>query len=131
MRAELHQLKQNPKQNLKGGKAGKTKTKGAGNSNKDSKFAWKMVPPKAGESHSKTFNGKKYIYCPHHDTTCWVLEVNKEGIEHRTGCRKMVEANSTSSTASNTSNESRGSMALANVMEEENADNGVDHEENL
>ena len=51
------------------------------------KFAWKMISPKAGEPESKTVNGKKYIFCPHHHTTRWVLEVNQQGVNHKTGCR--------------------------------------------
>jgi hypothetical protein len=51
------------------------------------KFAWKLVAPKAGEPDFKTVNGKKYIYCPHHQSTKWVLEVNQRGVTHRTGCR--------------------------------------------
>jgi hypothetical protein len=58
----------------------------------DVKFAWKLGPPKSGEPKTKKFNGRNYIYCPHHERTCWVLEINNEGIEHRTGCKKMAEA---------------------------------------
>jgi hypothetical protein len=58
--------------------------------NSDNKFAWKLVAPKAGESHEKTVEGKAYIYCPHHAATKWVLKINREGIEHKTGCKMMV-----------------------------------------
>jgi hypothetical protein len=40
----------------------------------------------------KTVSGKKYIYCPHHDKSCWVLEVNGEGILHKIGCKMLAEA---------------------------------------
>eukprot|EP00797_Seminavis_robusta_P029539 Sro59_g034100.1 n/a (263) ;mRNA; r:44125-44913 len=56
------------------------------------KHAWKLVGPTEGEPQQKTVNGKKYIYCPYHHTTKWVLEVNNKGIIHRTGCEKMKEA---------------------------------------
>ncbi|CAB9531011.1 hypothetical protein SEMRO_3187_G344890.1 [Seminavis robusta] len=56
------------------------------------KFAWKLVAPKQGEAQEKTVNGKAYVYCPYHDTTKWVLEVNDKGVNHRTGCTKMKEA---------------------------------------
>jgi hypothetical protein len=46
-----------------------------------------LVSPKAGEPDFKTVNGRKYIYCPHHQITKWVLEVNQHGVTHRTGCR--------------------------------------------
>jgi hypothetical protein len=51
------------------------------------KWAWKSITPKPGEAHKKTVDGKAYIHCPHHGDTQWVLEVNREGVEHATGCR--------------------------------------------
>ena len=59
-------------------------------------YAWKAIPPKAGESHEKKFKGKEYIYCPHHGDTAWVLKVNSQNVDHKTGCteaNKIKEAN--------------------------------------
>lgn len=50
-------------------------------------WAWKGVEPKEGEPHAKTVDGKEYIFCPHHGDTKWVLKVNRQGIEHATGCK--------------------------------------------
>ena len=49
---------------------------------------WKTVAPKDGESHEMTRNGKNYVYCPHHGDVKWVLAVNRQGVVHKTGCRK-------------------------------------------
>ena len=81
-------LKQNGKAAAKKG----TKAKFARNTGP---YAWKAIPPKAGESHDKKFKGKEYIYCPHHGDTAWVLKVNSQNVDHRTGCTeasKMKEA---------------------------------------
>jgi hypothetical protein len=97
----------------------------------DGAWAWKAVAPKEGEPHKKTFRGKKYIYCPRHGDTKWVLEVNNKGIEHATGCRAKVDGDTVamSSTSGSTPSKSvfktptkRDQMiaeALANVMEQE------------
>jgi len=92
---------------------------------KADKFAWKLVAPKAGEPDFKTVNGKKYIYCPHHQITKWVLEVNQHGVTHRTGCRARNSG-------------APEVTALTSVMvEPPEAGNGfggaagADHEENL
>jgi hypothetical protein len=77
------------------------------------KFAWKLVPPKAGEPESKTVNGKKYIYCPHHHTTSWVLEVNQQGILHKTGCKAREQAAAASGSPGS------GTTALTSVVEEQ------------
>ena len=127
MKAQLQQLKNPVKKTSivkKVGDGGK-KLKG-----KD-KYAWKNVPPKDGEPITKTMNGKKYIYCPHHHTTCWVLEVNQQGIPHRTGCRMMQESNAGSSTSTEAGQQGRFANALAHVMEEEGAENGEPDEENI
>lgn len=100
MRAELKHLKQNPARKAARttntrttGSSGKSApATGSGSNRNTGKFAWKGVAPKAGESHEKKVDGKDYIYCPHHESTCWVLKINRQGIEHKTGCRKMAEA---------------------------------------
>ena len=59
-------------------------------------YAWKAIPPKAGEWHEKKFKGKEYIYCPHHGDTAWVLKTNSQNVDHKTGCtqaNKIQEAN--------------------------------------
>ena len=89
-------------------------------------YAWKGVAPKAGESLSKTVNGKEHIHCPHHGDTKWALKVDRKGIEHATGCKKMREGGITSLTATtgNTTpgtpsrDDMRLAQALAHVMEE-------------
>jgi hypothetical protein len=52
------------------------------------KFAWKSIAPSTGEPHKKTFEGRNYIYCPHHGETKWVLEINRRGIKHVDGCNE-------------------------------------------
>jgi hypothetical protein len=57
------------------------------------KFEWKTIAPKDGESHEKRFEGKDYVYCPHHGRIKWVL---KEG--HAGGCRNAPKDTPTSAT---------------------------------
>ncbi|CAB9508480.1 unknown protein [Seminavis robusta] len=83
----------------------------------DDKYAWKLVAPKEGEPQQKTVNGKKYIYCPYHQTTKWVLEVNNKGVVHRTGCEKMKEA-LTSNKAIEADDQDAEAAALANAIED-------------
>ncbi|CAB9530209.1 unknown protein [Seminavis robusta] len=87
----------------------------------DDKFAWKLVSPKEGEPQQKTVNGKKYIYCPYHQTTKWVLEVNNKGVVHRTGCEKMKEA-LTSNKATEGQDQGAEAAALANAIEDAGTD---------
>ena len=37
----------------------------------DKRFAWKLVPPKAGDKQNKMWNKKKYFWCPTHNA--WTL----------------------------------------------------------
>ena len=46
------------------------------------KWAWKDKPPKAGESKTLTFEGRKYVHCPNHNSTKWVLPD-----KHKDGCK--------------------------------------------
>jgi hypothetical protein len=46
------------------------------------KWAWKDKAPKAGEAKSLTFEGRKYVHCPHHASTKWVL-----ADKHKDGCK--------------------------------------------
>ena len=46
------------------------------------KWAWKDTAPKAGESKTITFEGRKYVHCPHHASTKWVLAE-----KHKDGCK--------------------------------------------
>jgi hypothetical protein len=121
MQTELKQLRQNPAKP----KAPSTTRPGAATptgpnraTRNAGKFAWKGVAPKAGEAHEKTVEGKNYIFCPHHGTTKWVLKVNQQGIEHKTGCRMMAEANAQRANAAVDPNADRLTAALANVAEE-------------
>jgi hypothetical protein len=89
LQAKLDKLTQNTP------KKGDAKKKSDGSkkkTDKANKFAWKAIAPKEGEPQEKTFNGKEYIYCPHHGDTKWVLKVNHKGIDHRTGCTKKNTA---------------------------------------
>ncbi|CAB9529946.1 hypothetical protein SEMRO_2684_G334560.1 [Seminavis robusta] len=89
------------------------------------KNAWKLIPPKEGESHSKTMNGKKYIYCPYHHTTKWVLEGNNKGVVHKTGCEKMKEALAMAKATDKPSGATEpdpAAAALANAIEDVRTD---------
>jgi hypothetical protein len=112
MQSQLNQLKQNAKTP----KPTKGKTPdGAGKANRlKGKYAWKGIAPKPGEPHEKTMNGKVYIYCPHHGETKWVLKVNVKGIDHKTGCSKLLAQ-------ANGSGAADGALtaAIANLTEEE------------
>jgi len=93
MQSELKQLRQNPTKVKAKPQGGGTKKSDSSKANRNTgKFAWKGLAPKAGEPHEKTVDGKAYIYCPHHQSTKWVLKVNLQGVEHKTGCRMMAEA---------------------------------------
>ncbi|CAB9528229.1 unknown protein [Seminavis robusta] len=84
----------------------------------DDKFAWKLVSPKEGDPQQKTVNGKKYIYCPYHQTTKWVLEVNNKGVVHRTGCEKMKEALTSNKATEGTDDKTSEAAALTNAIED-------------
>ena len=70
----------------------------------DGEWEWKTIPPKAGEPKTKKFRGNEYIYCPHHGNTKWVLKVNRQGIEHATGCRMAKKTGSNDDTTHVTAN---------------------------
>lgn len=54
------------------------KKRGKNKKNTDNKYAWKKVPPKEEESHTKDVNGKTYHWCPHHSAwTIHTLKSNK------------------------------------------------------
>jgi hypothetical protein len=42
--------------------------KGKGKFKPDDKSAWRRTPPKEGEKHSKTVEGKEYHWCPDHES---------------------------------------------------------------
>ena len=84
-------LKQNPKKQVAAEpKAAQSGTTAKEKSCNSGKFAWKDVTPKAGESNAKQFNGKEYIYCPHHKGTLWVLKTTQQGLLHSSVCSKMM-----------------------------------------
>jgi hypothetical protein len=118
LQSELKQLKQNPPRQKaiaavrdpnKPPRDTPAAAAGAAANRNTGKFAWKAVTPKAGEAHEKTVNGKTYIHCPHHPGTSWVLKINQQGVEHKTGCRMMAEANA------NATNANRMVAAVANI----------------
>ncbi|CAB9526634.1 unknown protein [Seminavis robusta] len=111
LKAEISQLRKTPSAT---GSSQQKKAATPRQGKDDDKYAWKQVAPKAGEPQEKKVNGKEYIYCPHHQTTKWVLKVNNKGVEHRTGCSKLKESSSDANDGTN------GSMAaaLANATEE-------------
>ena len=88
----------------------------------DAKWAWKLQAPKAGQPQQKTFQSKEYIYCPHHETTKWVLKVNKKGLDHATNCEARGQAQGGSQQARD--------VALSGIMEDADA-NGNDEEEEV
>ncbi|CAB9501074.1 unknown protein [Seminavis robusta] len=126
LKAEVVQLMKKGSSKPTPAASGGQQKKSTGASKGDDKFAWKQVPPADGDPHDKKVNGKEYIYCPHHDTTKWVLKVNNKGIEHRTGCSKLKD--STGGSAPN----GQMAAALANVMEDAGTDTHqqVPNEEN-
>ncbi|CAB9503016.1 unknown protein [Seminavis robusta] len=70
-------------------------------------------------------NGKKYIYCPYHHTTKWVLEVNNKGVVHKTGCEKMKEALAAAKATDKPSGATEpdpAAVALANAIEDVGTD---------
>jgi hypothetical protein len=117
MQSQIKELKQNPPKgkDAKGkGKDGKDKT-----NRNTGKYAWKGVAPKAGEPHEKAVEGKSYIYCPHHESTKWVLKVNNQGVEHKTGCLKMAAALAALGTPVAPTAASRMIAAIGNIEVEE------------
>jgi hypothetical protein len=123
MKTEIKQLRQNalkPKTPSK--TVAKTKTVAAKENRNTGKYAWKALAPKTGESHEKTVEGKDYIFCPHHGSTKWVLKVNLQGIEHKSGCRMMAEAAKTVHVVNIATADAKLMAAVANVtvdMEDE------------
>ena len=121
MQSQLNQLKQNP---IKPKKAGgpPSDSSGSKDSNKerkplDAKWAWKLTAPKAGEPTEKTFQGKIYIHCPHHETTQWVLKTNKKGLDHAAHCDAKEKSKD------KPKNDGKA-KALSNVMDDPDAKGG-------
>ena len=73
--AQLEQIDLLNKKLQKKIKENKPNDKSKGKKKKDSKNAdkwkWKEVPPKSGQKHTKTFEGKEYHWCPLHKK--WTL----------------------------------------------------------
>jgi hypothetical protein len=116
MQSQIKELKQNPPKGKKDPVPGKGKD---GKANRNTgKYAWKGVSPKAGEPHEKTVDGKVYIHCPHHGTTKWVLKVNQQGIEHKTGCRMMAAAIAGQGATPASTSAERLVAAVANIEED-------------
>jgi len=90
------------------------------------KYAWKSVAPKPDEPTRKEWEGKWYIYCPHHGDTKWVLEVSNRG-KHVEGCQALAAANATDHTGApanvamqaTTSDDLRMARAMAHIMHQD------------
>ena len=117
MKAEINRLRQNPPTK----KQAKEKVP-AEKKNADAKWAWKLVAPKSGEPHEKAFEGKDYIYCPHHQTTKWVLKINRKGKVHSENCEARNDAGSSAAGSGR-------EQALASVLEDPDASGEVDGSE--
>lgn len=120
--SEVKELKQNPPK-TKQPSSRKSDVKAAARN--VGKYAWKMKVPGPNEPHEQTRDGKDYIYCPHHANTKWVLRINQQGVDHKTGCREMAEAikakNAKAGKAAG--KDDKLIAAVANVLlEEENED---------
>jgi hypothetical protein len=109
---------------------GSTKSKAKDNKDNKSndKWKWKEIAPKDNESHHKTVNGKDYVYCPHHNTTKWVLAE-----KHKDGCTvddtwKFPPKNGPTSLAANpeVSKEQQLMKALYSIQDDED-----DQDENV
>jgi hypothetical protein len=48
------------------------KGKGKGKPRMENQPTWMAVPPKNGEKHYKTVEGKDYHWCPNHNTSGWI-----------------------------------------------------------
>lgn len=75
LEAKVQKLSSNKKSN-KPSETGKNKNSAKSNSNANKakgkanvKPDWMLIPPKEGESNSKTVNNKQYWWCPNHN--CW------------------------------------------------------------
>jgi len=117
MKAEINRLRQNPPTK----KQAKEKVP-AEKKNADAKWAWKLVAPKSGEPHEKAFEGKDYIYCPHHQTTKWVLKINRKGKVHSENCEARNDAGSSAAGSGR-------EQALASVLEDPDASGEADGSE--
>lgn len=94
MKAELHQTKQlvltQNEKKAPGSGGNSNRTKAAPRN--DGKYAWKSVAPAQGEPHTKTFEKRDYVYCPHHGDTKWVLKIGQGGKPHVGNCTKAAAA---------------------------------------
>jgi hypothetical protein len=130
LKSELKLLKQNPKKANQaarpatGAAAGTAATTARTSNRNTGSFAWKNIAPKANEAKEKTVEGKDYVYCPYHGNTKWVLKINVQGVDHRTGCRMMLAANAQGAQAAG-ANADRMVAALANVTEDEGEEENI------
>ncbi|CAB9531510.1 unknown protein [Seminavis robusta] len=128
MKAELeqHKKKQLTQQPISDARKGQSREGRQGGPINTGEWAWKSIAPKEGEATEKKFKGKKYIYCPHHGETKWVLKVNRQGLVHATSCkaRKEKETAAASLTAT-TDTDQQYADALSSVIEDENINKPV------
>lgn len=92
--------------------------------NNTGKWSWKEKAPKANESQFHTFEGRKYVHCPHHANTKWVLAEN-----HADGCK--IDAKWTYPTEANAEDKLTYAHALLHVVENCNDEDDDASEENL
>ncbi len=126
--ATKKKLQQNDHQTGTGGGGGGQPPKRNGPRPNEGKWAWKGLAPKTGEPHEKKVDDKWYLYCPHHGPTKWVLKINRQGIDHATGCRAAAEAAQgaggaeaeTPAVEERSSDDLRMARALAMIMATEN-----------
>jgi hypothetical protein len=83
-----------------------------------------LKAPKTGDSHEKKFEGKEYVYCPHHRGTKWVLKSGHVG-----GCRNDPKHKEGDVARAPTAKEVVMARALASVMEDTDANGVADNED--
>jgi hypothetical protein len=114
LQTQLQKLASKPKLKQNG-----DKQKKKGPKPNTGKWAWKIVPPKGNEPHKKTVDSKAYIHCPHHGDTQWVLGVNREGVEHATGCRARNNGNAGTPATPTTLSSTISTLTPGSVMQEQ------------
>jgi hypothetical protein len=81
--------------------------KGKGKFKPDDKSAWRRTPPKEGEKHSKTVEGKEYHWCPDHES--WTRHKPSE-------CKGFVFTKTQAKKDSDKASDSKPKMKLAKAL---------------
>ena len=105
LRAQVAELKTVPSTKGNSKDAEPKKKKGAGNKKAD-KWAWKTVPPKTGEAHTKKFGDKTYHWCPKHES--WTVHTPEQ-------CSKPAASDETTSVSTQSL---QLNTALMSIMED-------------